>query len=62
MDRKKKEFGFDFYSDLELQNGFRVSKVFSISMYDILRRNDDIVVRRNKKLVYDHSAYYVGFQ
>ena len=56
MDRKNKEFGFNFDSDSELENGFRVRNGFSRSKYDILRINSDIFVRSKQKLLLDQNS------
>lgn len=57
LDRKKKDFGSDSDSDTELENGFRVSEGFGGSEYDILRSNDDLVVKSKQKLLPGQIEY-----
>jgi len=56
MDRKNKEFGFNYDSDSELENGFRVSDGFARSKYDIIRRNSDLFVRSKQNLLLDQNS------
>ena len=62
MDKKNNEFGFNLDLDSELENGLRVSKGFSRSKYDTLRKNGDLFVRSKKNLLPNQDSYYVGFQ
>ena len=57
LDRKQKDVGFDSDSDSELENGFKVSKGFDGPEYDILRSNDDLVVRSKQLLLPGQIEY-----
>ena len=50
LDSKNKDFGSDSDSDSEIENGLSVTKGLDGSEYDILRSNDDLVVRSKETL------------
>lgn len=59
LNRKKEGFGFDSDSDTELENGFRVSEGFGGSEYDILRSNDELVVKGKQQLLPGQIEYSI---
>jgi len=61
MDRKNNEFGFNSNLDSKLENGLSVSKGFSISKYDILRRNGDLFVPSKQNLFFIKIPIMWGF-
>ena len=57
LDSKNKDFGSDSDSDSEIENGLSVSKGLDGFKYDILRSNDDLVVRSKETLFPSQIEY-----